>query len=388
VRALAQTGGPVASTVMIYRIAIASKETAMVTIFSDVRVFDGDRIVDGLHDVVVDGPVIAAVEAAGTITGTDASIVPSPGATLLPGLIDAHVHLRGPGDLEELARWGVTTALDMGSWPSALIEELRRAGPTDVRSTGAGAVGPGSLQARIPGRPTDSIVTTPDDGRRFVATRVADGMDYIKVIVDPPGRGGPDGTTIAAIVQAAHDAGRMVVAHASHTGAVAMAQVAGVDVLTHAPLDAALGEAAVADIVRSHRTSVPTLVMMEGVAANAPAPGLDYRHARDSVGALHRAGVPIVLGTDANQSPGVPANVPYGESAHRELELLVEAGLTPAEALHAATGAAADRFGLADRGRITPGLRADLLLVDGDPATGITASRAIRAVRLAGRADA
>jgi imidazolonepropionase-like amidohydrolase len=167
-----------------------------------------------------------------------------------------------------------------------------------------------------------------------------------------------------------------------------MAQAAGADVLTHAPLDAALDEAAVAEVVRSDRTSVPTLVMMAGVAANAPVPGLDYRHARDSVAALHRAGVPIVLGTDANQAPGVPANVPYGESVHHELELLAEAGLSPTEALHAATGAAADRFGLPDRGRIAPGLRADLLLVDENPTTDVTASRAIRAVWLAGRAGA
>ena len=359
----------------------------MTTIFADVRIFDGDRILDGLYDVVVDGSVIAAVEAAGTAPQKGATIIRGRGAVLLPGLIDAHVHLRGTGDLEELARWGVTTALDMGSWPTALIEELRRADSVDVRSTGAGAVGPGSLQAMIPGRPADSIVTKPEDGRRFVATRVAEGMDYIKVIVDPPGRGGPDQATVAAIVQAAHDTGRMVIAHASNTGAVATAQAAGVEVLTHAPLDAALDEAAVAYVVRSQRTSVPTLVMMEGVAANAPVPGLDYRHARDSVAAMHRAGVPIVLGTDANQAPGVPANVPYGTSAHRELELLVQAGLTPAEALHAATGAAADRFGLPDRGRIAPGLRADLLLVDGDPMADITATRAILAVRLAGRAD-
>jgi imidazolonepropionase-like amidohydrolase len=362
------------------------------TIFADVHVFDGDRILDGLYDVVTDGSVIAALEPAGPATQLDrtaspagATVIRGRGATLLPGLIDAHVHLRGPGDLEELARWGVTTALDMGSWPLALIEELRHAGPTDMRSTGAGAVGPGSPQAKIPSRPADSIVTTPEDGRRFVATRVADGMDYIKIIVDPPGRGGPDQATIAAIVQAAHDAGRMVVAHASNTGAVAMAQAAGADVLTHAPLDAALDEAAVAEVVRSHRTSVPTLVMMAGVAANAPVPGLDYRHARDSVAALHRAGVPIVLGTDANQAVGVPANVSYGDSAHRELELLVEAGLSPAEALHAATGAAADRFGLPDRGRIAPGLRADLLLIEGDPATDVTATRSILAVRLAGK---
>jgi imidazolonepropionase-like amidohydrolase len=359
--------------------------TIMTTIFAEVRIFDGDRLLDGTHDVVVEGPVIAAVEPAGTAAQESSTVVHGRGATLLPGLIDAHVHLRGPGDLQELARWGVTTALDMGSWPPALIAELRGAGSTDVRSTGAGAVGTGSPLARIPGRPADSIVTTPEDGRRFVATRVAEGMDYIKVIVDPPGRGGPDQATITAIVQAAHDAGRMVVAHASNTGAIAAAQAGGADVLTHAPLDAVLDDSAVAEVVRSQRTSVPTLVMMQGVAANAPVPGLDYRHARDSVAALHRAGVPIVLGTDANQSPGVPANVPYGESAHTELELLVAAGLTPAEALHAATAAAADRFGLPGRGRIAPGLRADLLLVDGDPTADVTATRAIRAVQLAGR---
>src|ERR1700727_1985711 len=127
-------------------------------IFADVRVFDGDRVLDGSYDVVIDAGTIAALEPAGAPAQQDARkdarILGGPGTMLLPGLIDAHVHLRGTGDLEELARWGVTTALDMGSWPASLIEELRRAGSTDVRSTGAGAVGPGSLQATIPGRPT------------------------------------------------------------------------------------------------------------------------------------------------------------------------------------------------------------------------------------------
>src|SRR5579871_5362119 len=108
---------------------------------------------DGSQDVVLDGGVIAAVVPAGTAGRERAEIIDGRGATLLPGLIDAHVHLRGTADLEELARWGVTTALDMGSWPPALIAELRNAGSTDVRSSGAGAVGPGSPQARIPGRP-------------------------------------------------------------------------------------------------------------------------------------------------------------------------------------------------------------------------------------------
>jgi imidazolonepropionase-like amidohydrolase len=357
-------------------------------IFADVRVFDGERLIDGMHDVVLDSGLIAAVVPAGTADMQRASIYQGHGAMLLPGLIDAHVHLRGIGDLEDLARWGVTTALDMGSWPPALITELKSAGSADVRSTGAGALGPGSPQARIPGRPADSIVVTPEDGRRFVATRVAEGMDYIKVIVEAPGRGGLDLLAVRAIVEAAHEAGRLVVAHASHTGAVATAQQAGVDVLTHAPLNAPLDEAAVAAARNDGRTCVPTLVMMEGVAKNAPVPGLDYRHAGDSVAALYRAGVPVMLGTDANQAPGVPANISYGDSAHRELELLVQAGLAPAEALRAATAVTADRFGLPDRGRIAPGLRADMLLVDGDPTADITATRAILAVRLAGRPGA
>lgn len=355
----------------------------MTETFTGVRVFDGARMLDGVCHVTVSGGVIRALEPAVDPPPRGSTTIDGAGCTLLPGLIDAHVHLRGVGDLHELARWGVTTALDMGSWPPALIAELRSAGSTDVRSTGPGAVGPGSLQARIPGRPPDSVVADPDAGRRFVAARIGEGVDYIKVIVDPPGRGGLDAGTVTAIAHAAHEAGLLIVAHASHTGAVAMAQAAGVDVLTHAPLDADLDPTAVADAVLSRRTSVPTLVMMEGVAAKAPAPGLDYRHARNAVTQLHRAGVPIVLGTDANLVPGVPANVPYGASVHRELELLVAAGLTPPEALRAATAGAAERFGLPDRGRVAPGLRADLLLVAGDPSVDITATRSIRAVKVA-----
>ena len=361
------------------------------TTITDVRVFDGERLLDGRHDVSVEGATISTVSpagsAAGSATGGAAARgerVDGAGGTLLPGLVDAHVHLRGVEDLHVLASSGVTTALDMGSWPPSLIAELRAAGSTDVRATGAGAVGPGSLQARIPGRPSDSVVTDPDDGRRFVAARLGEGTDFIKVIVDPPGAGGPDRATLEAIVAAAHEAGRIVVAHAAASGAVAMAQAAGVDVLTHAPLDAAMDDAGVAEALRRGRTSVPTLTMMEAVAAAAPRPGLDYAHARETVAALHAAGVPIVLGTDANQSPGVPANVPYGESAHHELELLVGAGLSPVEALRSATSRAADRFGLADRGRVAPGLRADLLLVEGDPVSDITASRGVRRVWIAG----
>src|SRR5258707_1366630 len=90
---------------------------------------------------------------------------------------------------------------------------------------------------------------------------------------------------------------------------------------------------------------------------------------------LREVGARILAGTDAPM-PGTA----HGVSLHRELELLVHAGLTPLEALAAATSLPADAFGLHDRGRIAPGLRADLLLVEGDPGSDILATRHIRGV--------
>ena len=95
-------------------------------------------------------------------------------------------------------------------------------------------------------------------------------------------------------------------------------------------------------------------------------------HARDLVRPLADAGVTLLAGSDA-PTPGTA----HGASLHQELALLVDAGLRPAEALHAATAAPARCFSLTDRGRIAPGLSADLLLVDGDPTTDITATRNI-----------
>jgi imidazolonepropionase-like amidohydrolase len=108
--------------------------------------------------------------------------------------------------------------------------------------------------------------------------------------------------------------------------------------------------------------------------------GLSLAHAQAAVVALHRAGVAVLAGTDA-PAPGVA----HGASIHRELELLVLSGLTPSEALAAATAAPARAFGFHDRGRIAPGLRADLLLVEGDPTADVRATRRIVGVWTLGR---
>jgi imidazolonepropionase-like amidohydrolase len=90
---------------------------------------------------------------------------------------------------------------------------------------------------------------------------------------------------------------------------------------------------------------------------------------------LADAGVTLLAGTDA-PNPGTV----FGASLHRELELLVRCGISPAQALAAATAEPARVFGLADRGRVAAGQRADLVLVSGDPLTDITATRAIERI--------
>ena len=352
----------------------ADPSAAGKTVLTNVRVFDGQQLT-GPRTVVIDGVVIGADPAGGRVTDGG-------GAVVLPGLIDAHVHLSGRKSLQQLAGYGVTTALDMGTWPVSLVDSLRSVkGLTDIRSAGTSAVAPGSLHSRIPGFPAGGQVTGPDDAGRYVAERVAEGSDYIKVIVEDPGFDRP---TIDALAAAARRHGKLSVAHAASFAAIAMALEAQVDVITHSPLDKVLDDAAVARFAAAGRISVPTLTMMEGTVEQSHRPGDQYAPARATVTALYRAGVPILAGTDANDAKGVPANIPHGESLHHELELLVDAGLPAVDALRAATSLPARYFGLPDRGVIEPGRRADLLLIDGDPVADITATRQIQRIWLAG----
>ena len=340
---------------------------------TNVRVFDG-RTMTGSATVVIDGERIGTDEAG-------AHVVDGAGGTVLPGLIDAHVHLHGVENLEQLRGFGVTTTLDMAMWPPALVDSLRGLpGLTDIRSAGTPAAAPGGLHSRMPGFPEEALVGGPAEAERFVAERVSEGSDYIKVIAEDPGPNALDQPTLDALVAAAREHGKITVAHAATFAAIEMAQEAQVDIVTHAPLDKALDEPAVARMVAAGRVAVPTLSMMEGIVEQVGRPGVDYGRARESVAALYRAGVPILAGTDANAAPGAPVAVPHGESLHHELELLVDAGLSTVDALRAATSLPARHFGLTDRGAVEPGLRADLILVEGDPLEDIRATRNVRRV--------
>jgi imidazolonepropionase-like amidohydrolase len=358
---------------------------------TNVRVFDGNALTNERTVVIEDGVISSAT----TADVADRTVDGQHG-TLLPGLIDSHVHLSNLADLEQGTQWGCTTMLDMGAQSIEVTDSLRhRAGLADIRGAGNVASAAGGMQIMMMGYPPSSAVTGPDDAGRFVAERVAEGADYIKVIVEDPQLMGPaalNGATIAALVEAAHQAGLKAIAHVTAIASFRIAADAGVDILTHAPVDADMDDELARSIATQGIVSVPTLIAMRtiiGITAltehrRAQGVDVDYAHSRNTVAALRRAGATILAGTDSYRGSAAPASIPHGEAFHEELELLVEAGLTPLEALCSATVVPADYFGFTDRGMIEVGRRADLVLVDGDPTQDIAATRAIRNVWVAG----
>jgi len=224
-----------------------------------------------------------------------------------------------------------------------------------------------------------------------VEEQVGFGADFIKIILDDPnipGAGILTPETIAAVAQAAHESARRLIAHAVASASFKLALENGVDVITHTPMGECIPSSIAEEMAKRGTLAVPTLVMMKGLCemfAKLPAPPpWSYGHSQESVAGFKRAGIPIIAGTDANDDPKAPFHPEHGKSLHDELELLVGSGLTPVDALRSATSIPAERLGLADRGAILPGRRADLVLVDGDPTMDIGATRAIRAVWIAG----
>jgi imidazolonepropionase-like amidohydrolase len=351
------------------------------TAITNVRVFDGTKF--GLETtVVIVGHKISNANPA------RATIVNGRGGYLIPGLIDTHSHIQSCSYLDAMRQWGVTTTFDMGTFPYSVVTACRGPGITNVFGSGQPATVNGTYISKFPGFPSNSFVPDITAGERFVADRLAEGVDYIKIILDPLG---PDLPTLNAMVTAAHDAGKLVITHAPSSYTYGEAAEAHPDLPCHVPLDMSLNASVIEKLIakdahdRHVRAVTPTLIMMQSIANNTGLP-LEYYtlNAAGSATAMHSAGMPITVGTDSNLSPYTPANPPFGVSMHDELELLVGAGLSPVDALLGATSRAAHAFRLHDRGAIRTGLRADLVLLGKDPLVDIGNSRAIERVWVGG----
>ena len=347
----------------------------------NVRVFDGTGL-SGPRTVFVENGVIS-------LSADAEVVVKGQGATLLPGLIDSHIHLDSIENLKKASYWGITTMLDMATQDTELVDSLRsQHGLTDIRSCCRAGSPAGSYHASTMGYP---VIRGPEEGRRFVDEQIGFGADYVKIVLDDPsipGAGITTPDTIAAVARAAHENGRYLIAHATASASFKLALENGVDVITHTPMGERVSATMAEEMVKRGVLAVPTLVMMKGLCetfAKLPSPPpWSYDNSQESVAAFRKAGIPIIAGTDANNDPKAPFHPEHGKSLHDELELLVGAGLTPIEALRSATNLPAEKWRLADRGAILPGRRADLVLVDGDPTTDIRATRAIREVYVAG----
>lgn len=392
------------------------------TAITGARVFDGEKPL-GVRTVVLDGRTIRQV---GGEAPDGAEVVDGRGATLLPGLIDAHVH-SSPDSAALALRFGVTTELEM----QGMNTRENRAHITeddtvaDLRSAGFAITPPGGHPSELmppgfrpagdlpPVRPLMPFSTTPEEAAAYVPQLLARGSDYIKFMIDDgsveghPGLPMLDQATINAGVAEAKKHGALTVAHTLTLEATRMAVEAGIDGLVHVFMD------------RPHTTEIVDLIAEAGMFV-VPCIGLDasmmgitgsdladdprvarrldgkwdktLRSSYDrypqgkledvlaTVRALATAGVDVLAGTDASMPETFFGGLAHGASLHRELRYLVAAGLTPPQALRAATATAARRFGLGDRGRIAEGLRADLLLVDGDPTTDVDDTLNTRAI--------
>jgi imidazolonepropionase-like amidohydrolase len=421
------------------------------------------RLVDGTGAppvadplVVLDGDRIAEVLPGRAGAAPDGlAVVHLDGATIVPGLIDAHLHVAGAlvnaifpvddpdafadGFMSRLTEHGVTTVRDTGS-PDVgrSFRAMKQRRPRWPRFFGSGY----NLDGE-PGGPWQGLhpLSGPAAAAPEVGALLDGGADFVKIYAWM----GPE--TLAAVVAAAHGRGSRVAAHVGHRLTAEEAVRLGVDALEHVRI----GRELVSDDDRArldgrHRRQhdamasfaawryidpdgdraaelisllvdrgtflTPTLCLSESIlrpsererlAGGWQAPEVvgrqwsgsaydaDYdaedrawapvelRRQMEFVGRAREAGVRIAAGTDTPNPFIAP-----GSSIHRELELLVESGLTPLQAIQAATSTAADLLGRRDLGVVAPGRLADLVVVRGDPATDVRHLQQIEAVMIGG----
>jgi imidazolonepropionase-like amidohydrolase len=386
---------------------------AQAVLLKPARVFDG--VAGEPHAgwvVLVEKGAIASAGPADSVKAPDGTrTIDLPGCTLLPGLIDAHSHL-------------LLHAYDEAQWEDQVLNEplaLRVARATnhlkldlmagfttlrDLGTEGAGYADVGLRQAVekgiVPGPrllvATKAIVATgtyapsgfaPEltipqgaeeaDGenlRRVVRDQISRGADVIKVYADNAKGATFSIDELKLIVETAHSQGRPVSAHATTKEGMTRAAYAGVSTIEHGEG----GDADVFKLMADRKVAFcPTLTVLEALARfRGYRPGVDpesarMKKARGAFKAALAAGVTIINGSDVGAFA-------HGELG-RELELMVDYGMTPVQALKAATSTASSALGLGEKvGAIKPGLRADLVAVDGDPTREIASVRKVKLV--------
>ncbi len=377
------------------------------------------RVFDGLADEPHAGWVVLVQKGAIASAGPEASVkVPDgtrtidlPGCTLLPGLIDAHTHLllhsyeeaqwedqvlneplalrvaRATNHLKLDLMAGFTTLRDLGTEGAGYADVgLRKAveqgivpGPRLLVATRAivatGTYAPSGFAPEMT-IPQGAEEADGENLRRVVRDQISRGADVIKVYADNAKGATFSVDELKLIVETANSQGRPVSAHATTKEGMTRAAYAGVATIEH-------GEGGDADVFKfmaEHKVAFcPTLTVFEATARfRGYRPGVDpeparMKKARAAFKAALASGVRIINGSDVGAFA-------HGELG-RELELMVDFGMSPVQALKAATSTASEVLGLGEKiGTIKPGLRADMVAVEGDPTREIASVRKVKLV--------
>lgn len=399
---------------------------------------DGQQIAPG--SVLIEDSLITAVGATGTIDfPADAVVVDLTGKFLLPALIDAHAHLgfqspHGWGsefynrdnllaNLQQYAFYGFSAVFSAGSDPAqlalALQAEFAQEQVSAARFLFAAGMGPpgqgpndaflietGELEERMEMTILRGV-DGPVQGIERAREVAEQGIPFIKIWVDDRGGSQQKLSPESYLPLVAEGMRQRLKTFAHQQYATDMLPLidAGVSGFLHGRLGPDLNVAVSEALARERVFTVPNLGLgelrretigsdpflqsvlpgdeVERLSQRQPGPQNSLERDRELAEAMQRlvaAGADIVLGTDAGALP----DHPFGYTGHRELEIFVRLGLTPMQAIIAATSNAALHLGQNDLGLVAPGRRADLLILDADPLADIRNTRQINSVYIGG----